>query len=120
MENRVKCSLPLAILHFSLGSLKDSYAAHDFVHLTSIRSTFSMMCQLDRLIAKAKEYRMPAPAMTDHAPGAVSLRAGLHEGIKPIIGCELYMAPAAGSSDAPDGSTKGEPSRCCADLGYKN
>ena len=40
----------------------------EFVHL-HLHTQYSLLdgaCQLDRLIAKAKEYRMPALAMTDH------------------------------------------------------
>ena len=72
----------------------------DFVHL-HLHTQYSLLdgaCQLDRLIAKAKEYKMPALAMTDHGNlfGAVDFYAqASKEGIKPIIGCELYMAPGS-------------------------
>ena len=45
---------------------------------------------------KAKEYQMPAVAMTDHGNlyGAIDFYKHAYQyGIKPIIGCELYVAP---------------------------
>ena len=93
----------------------------DFVHL-HLHTQYSLLdgaCQLDRLIAKAKEYKMPALAMTDHGNlfGAVDFYAqASKEGIKPIIGCELYMARAAASSARRrTASTRGRTiSRSCA------
>ncbi|HJP19196.1 MAG TPA: DNA polymerase III subunit alpha, partial [Nitrospinota bacterium] len=52
--------------------------------------------RLKQLFQRAEEYKMPAIAMTDHGNmfGAVDffLQAKEH-GIKPIIGCEVYVAP---------------------------
>ena len=57
-------------------------------------------------MAKAKELRFPALALTDHGNlfGAIDFYlAAQKAGIKPILGCELYVAPAGrkerGSSD---------------------
>ncbi len=101
----------------------------DFVHL-HLHTQYSLLdgaCQLDRLIAKAKEYRMPALAMTDHGNlfGAVDFYAqASKEGIKPIIGCELYMAPGSRFERTPqDGQYEGANhiTLLCRDLvGYKN
>ncbi|MBA4398047.1 MAG: DNA polymerase III subunit alpha, partial [Syntrophus sp. (in: bacteria)] len=70
----------------------------DFVHL-HVHTQYSLLdgaIRLDDLLKKAREYRMPAIAMTDHGNmfGAISFyqQAEKH-GIKPIIGCELYVAP---------------------------
>jgi DNA polymerase-3 subunit alpha len=70
----------------------------DFVHL-HVHTQYSLLdgtIRLDDLLNKAKDYQMPAIAMTDHGNmfGAISFyqRAYKH-GIKPIIGCELYVAP---------------------------
>jgi DNA polymerase-3 subunit alpha len=70
----------------------------DFVHL-HVHTQYSLLdgtIRLDDLLKRAREYQMPAIAMTDHGNmfGAVSFyqRAYKH-GIKPIIGCELYVAP---------------------------
>jgi len=54
------------------------------------------MIRLDELFKKAKEYRMPAIAITDHGNmfGAIDFyQKAFKQGIKPIIGCELYVAP---------------------------
>jgi DNA polymerase-3 subunit alpha len=101
----------------------------DFVHL-HLHTQYSLLdgaCQLDRLIAKAKEYRMPALAITDHGNlfGAVDFYAqASKEGIKPIIGCELYMAPGSRFERTPqDGQYEGANhlTLLCRDLvGYKN
>jgi DNA polymerase-3 subunit alpha len=104
-------------------------AHSDFVHL-HLHTQYSLLdgaCQLDRLIAKAKEYRMPALAMTDHGNlfGAVDFYSlASKEGIKPIIGCELYMAPGSRFERTPqDGQYEGANhiTLLCRDMtGYKN
>ncbi|HSC70882.1 MAG TPA: DNA polymerase III subunit alpha, partial [Candidatus Methylomirabilis sp.] len=101
----------------------------DFVHL-HLHTQYSLLdgaCQLDRLIAKAKEYRMPALAMTDHGNmfGAIDFyNLAAKEGIKPIVGCELYMAPGSRYERTPqDGQYEGANhiTLLCRDLtGYKN
>ncbi len=80
----------------------------EFVHL-HVHSEYSLLdgaAQLDKLVAKAKELRFPAIALTDHGNlfGAIDFYlAAQKAGIKPILGCELYVAPAGrkerGSSD---------------------
>src|SRR5512139_2681154 len=71
-----------------------------FVHLHN-HSDYSLLdgaCRIDRLVDRAKQYGMPAVALTDHGNlhGAVEFydkaRAG---GIKPIVGCEVYVAHGA-------------------------
>ncbi len=70
----------------------------DFVHL-HVHSQYSLLdgaCRLGDLLDLAVEYRMPALAVTDHGNmlGAVEFyRLALQKGIKPIIGCEVYVAP---------------------------
>ena len=70
----------------------------DFVHL-HVHTQYSLLDgtnRLDDLFSKAKEYQMPAIAMTDHGNiyGAVDFYQHAYKaGIKPIIGCELYVAP---------------------------
>src|SRR6202023_3690325 len=67
-----------------------------FVHL-HLQTDFSMLdgaCDVDKLCERAKELGMPAVAMTDHGNifGAVHfVNAAKQAGIKPIIGCELYI-----------------------------
>src|ERR1700726_4084502 len=67
-----------------------------FVHL-HLHTDYSMLdgaCDVDKLCERAKELGMPAVAMTDHGNifGAVHfVNAAKQAGIKPIIGCELYI-----------------------------
>jgi DNA polymerase-3 subunit alpha len=70
----------------------------DFVHL-HVHSEYSLLdgaAQLDKLVAKAKELAFPAIALTDHGNlfGAIDFyQAAKKVGVKPIVGCELYIAP---------------------------
>ena len=51
-------------------------------------------CDVEKLCKRVKELGMPAVAMTDHGNifGAVHFVNAAHkEGIKPIVGCELYV-----------------------------
>jgi DNA polymerase-3 subunit alpha len=72
----------------------------DFVHL-HLHTEYSLLdgaCRLDRLMAKARELKFPALAITDHGVlyGAVDFyKAARDNGIKPIIGCEVYVAPGS-------------------------
>ena len=68
-----------------------------FVHLHT-HSEFSLLdatCRIDTLLRQAKEFDMPAVALTDHGTlsGLVQFYKGAKKyGIKPILGCELYLA----------------------------
>jgi DNA polymerase III subunit alpha len=67
-----------------------------FVHL-HLHTDYSMLdgaCDVEKLVSRVKELGMPAVAMTDHGNifGAVHFVNAAHkEGIKPIVGCELYV-----------------------------
>ena len=53
---------------------------------------------LDRLMEKAHELKFPSLAITDHGVlyGAIDFyKAAREKGIKPIIGCEVYVAPGS-------------------------
>ena len=69
-----------------------------FVHL-HVHSEFSLLdgaCRTDRLAARIKELGQSAVALTDHGVmyGAVAFyKACRAAGVKPIIGCEVYVAP---------------------------
>lgn len=71
--------------------------ANDFVHL-HVHSHFSMldgMAKIGDLVGKAKELGMPALAITDHGVmhGAIEFYETCEkQGIKPIIGVEIYVA----------------------------
>jgi DNA polymerase III subunit alpha len=68
-----------------------------FVHL-HVHSEFSILdgaCRIPALAARAAELDMPAVALTDHGSlaGAVDLyREAGKQGVKPLIGCEVYVA----------------------------
>ncbi|HTZ39599.1 MAG TPA: DNA polymerase III subunit alpha [Syntrophales bacterium] len=70
----------------------------DFVHL-HLHTQYSLLdgtIRLADLFKKARDYRMPAVAITDHGNmyGAVDFYQQAYKaGVKPIIGCELYVAP---------------------------
>jgi len=69
----------------------------EFVHLHT-HSHYSLLdgaSKIDDLIAKAKEYKMPGLAITDHGNlfGAIEFyKKATKAGIKPIIGIEAYVA----------------------------
>jgi DNA polymerase III subunit alpha len=68
-----------------------------FVHL-HVHSEYSILdgaCRIPALVEKAARLEMPAVALTDHGSlaGAVELhREASQAGVKPIIGCEVYVA----------------------------
>ena len=70
----------------------------NFVHL-HLHTHFSLLdssLRHDQLFQRAAEYKMPALAMTDHGNlfGALEFYNGAKKhGLKPIIGCEVYVAP---------------------------
>src|SRR2546425_400102 len=72
----------------------------DFVHL-HLHTEYSLLdggCRLDRLMEKAHELKFPALAVTDHGVlyGAIDFyKAALEQGVKPIVGCEVYVAPGS-------------------------
>jgi DNA polymerase III subunit alpha len=72
-------------------------AEPSFVHL-HVHSEYSILdgaCRIPALAARAAELEMPAVALTDHGSlaGAVELyREAGKQGVKPLIGCEVYVA----------------------------
>src|SRR5436189_5226150 len=72
----------------------------DFVHL-HVHSEYSLLdgaAQLEKLVQKAKDLHFPALALTDHGNlfGAIDFyQAAQKAGVKPILGCELYVAPGS-------------------------
>lgn len=70
----------------------------DFVHL-HVHTEYSLLdgfSRIKNLVSRAKELNMSAVAITDHGCmfGAIDFfKVAKKEGIKPIIGCEVYTAP---------------------------
>jgi DNA polymerase III subunit alpha len=69
-----------------------------FVHL-HVHTQYSLLdggIRLKELFEKAQAYKLPAITMTDHGNlfGVVDFyKQALKHGLKPIIGCEVYVAP---------------------------
>src|SRR2546427_636568 len=72
----------------------------EFVHL-HVHSEYSLLdgaAQIEKLVQRAKDLRFPAIALTDHGNlfGAIDFYlAAQKAGVKPIVGCELYVAPGS-------------------------
>ena len=69
-----------------------------FIHLHT-HTEYSLLdgaCRIPDLVARAKELGMSALAVTDHGNMYAAVEFYLkakEEGLKPIIGCEMYVAP---------------------------
>lgn len=70
----------------------------NFVHL-HVHSEYSLLdgaCRIKNLVQKVKKLNQPAVAITDHGSmyGVVDFyKECKSQGVKPIIGCEVYVAP---------------------------
>ena len=101
----------------------------DFVHL-HLHTQYSLLdgaIKIPDLVKRAHDLHMPALAITDHGNmfGALEfyLEAGKH-GVKPIIGCEMYVAPGS-RFDKSGVRGSGEASHhllflCMNQVGYRN
>jgi len=80
----------------------------NYVHLHT-HSQYSLLdgaCKLDPLIELAKQYKMPALAITDHGnlfAAAEFYKKATRAGIKPIIGTESYVAAGSRFDKRPSG-----------------
>ncbi len=66
------------------------------LHVHTEYSLLDGMCRIPQLVARAKELGMDSLAITDHGVmyGVIQFyQAARAAGIKPIIGCEVYIAP---------------------------
>ncbi|TET17789.1 MAG: DNA polymerase III subunit alpha [Dehalococcoidia bacterium] len=66
------------------------------LHVHTEYSLLDGMCRIPQLVSRAKELGMDSLAITDHGVmyGAIEFYLTAREaGIKPIIGCEFYLAP---------------------------
>lgn len=72
----------------------------DFVPL-HVHTEYSLLdgaIKIDELVQQAVHYKLPAVAITDHGGlfGAVEFyKKATKAGVKPIIGCEVYIAPGS-------------------------
>ncbi len=98
-----------------------------FVHL-HVHSGFSLLSstvRLEALIQRAKEYRMPALALTDQGNLFAAIpfySACLKAGIKPIIGAQVYVVPDRhDKSERPDREVRDQLILLCRDQeGWKS
>jgi len=99
-----------------------------FVHL-HLHTDYSLLdgaCEVDTVMNRMVDLKMPAAAITDHGNlfGAVSFfETARKKGIKPIIGCEVYVARGSHTERT---SVEGEKANhhlvllCENNTGYKN
>ncbi len=99
-----------------------------FVHL-HLHTDYSLLdgaCEIGTVMNRIAELKMPAAAITDHGNlfGAVSFyETALKKGIKPIIGCEVYVARGSHTDRS---ATEGEKFNhhlvllCENNVGYRN
>ena len=84
--------------------------SQQFVHL-HLHTDYSMLdgaCETSKLVDRVRELDMPAVAMTDHGNifGAVEFaNAAKSAGVKPILGCELYICKKEDHRAAPEGDS---------------
>ncbi len=98
-----------------------------FVHL-HVHTEYSLLdgaCRIDKIAEKAKAMGQSALAITDHGVmyGAVAFyKACKSAGIKPIIGCEVYVAPRrmADKEHGRDNAYSHLILLCKNETGYKN
>ncbi len=99
----------------------------DFVHLHN-HTEYSLLdgaCKIDELIDRAIELNQKAIAVTDHGVmyGIIDFyKKATKKGIKPIVGCEVYVAPKSRFDKKP--SLHNKPYHlillCENNIGYKN
>jgi DNA polymerase-3 subunit alpha len=101
-------------------------ASANFVHL-HLHTDYSLLdgaCEISKLMDRAAELKMPAVAVTDHGNlfGAVKFHeAAQKRNIKPIIGCEVYVAPASRFDRAADTDRPNHLTLLCEnERGYRN
>src|SRR5579872_6436076 len=82
----------------------------DFVHL-HLHTDYSLLdgaCNIDKLVKRVAEIGQKSVAMTDHGNiyGTVEfVDAAEKEGVKPIVGCELYICKKDDHRAPPEGDT---------------
>ena len=99
--------------------------SNSFVHL-HLHSQYSLLdgaIKPDDLVNRAKEFGMDAVAITDHGNlfGAYEFyEKAKVSGIKPIIGCEIYVTPTLKLEKPSDGKNFHLTLLCMNEIGYKN
>src|SRR5712692_1251653 len=101
-------------------------AAKSFVHL-HLHTDYSLLagaCEITKLMNRAAELKMPAVAVTDHGNLFAAVKfyeAALNRGLKPIIGCETYLAGTNRFDRSPDSDRPFHLVLLCEnERGYRN
>lgn len=120
-RNKGRCEHPYSVL-------KGVKKLTDFVHL-HLHSEYSLLdgaAEIKKVIKRAKELGFPSVAITDHGAmyGVIDFYTEAKaNGIKPIIGCEVYTAPVSRFDKYSETGTKpyGHLVLLCKnEAGYKN
>ena len=96
-----------------------------FVHL-HLHTDYSLLdgaCRVERLVRKVREQNMPAVAVTDHGNLFAAVKfyeAAQKAGIKPIIGCEMYVAQGSRHSRSEQDRYNHLLLLCQDQTGYRN
>ena len=97
-----------------------------FTHL-HVHTEYSMLdgfSKIGNLVQRASEHKMHSLAITDHGGlyGAIDFyKTSIQAGIKPIIGCEMYVAPGSRHDKNPNEKTPFHMTVLAKDnQGYKN
>jgi len=83
-------------LQFDAEELKSTTMSFTHLHLHTEYSFLDGLVRIDSLIEHLKEYDMQSCAITDHGNlyGAYKFYSALkQEDMKPVLGCEIYIAP---------------------------
>ena len=99
----------------------------DFTHL-HVHTEYSLLdvcCRIEKLIDRAAEMGQTALALTDHGVmyGVISFyKYALSKGVKPIVGCEVYVAPRSrfDKQKGPDSRYSHLVLLCENNEGYRN
>ena len=101
-------------------------AHSNFVHL-HLHTDFSLLdgaCDIGELVDEASRRGMPAVAVTDHGnlfAAANFYHEATTRGVKPIIGCEVYVAPGSHKTRGADAERSNHLVLLCEnDEGYRN
>jgi DNA polymerase-3 subunit alpha len=97
------------------------------LHVHSEYSLLDGACKIDALAARAAQFEQPALGLTDHGVmnGAIELyKACAKHSIKPIVGCEIYLADRPPVPGGVGSNTKVERNHltllAASDTGYRN
>ncbi|HXW57760.1 MAG TPA: DNA polymerase III subunit alpha [Candidatus Cybelea sp.] len=98
----------------------------NFVHL-HLHTDYSLLdgaCEIGELTSEAARRGMPAVAVTDHGnlfAAANFYHEAIKHGVKPIIGCEVYVAPDGHKSRGSEAERSNHLVLLCEnELGYRN